>query len=368
MTRRTVLVTGGAGYIGSHACKALSQADYLPVTLDNLSTGNEDFVRWGPLVRADIHDVERVRETLVRHDAIGVMHFAASSVVSESGGMPAQYYHNNLGGTLALLEGMRQAGCGTLILSSTCAVYGKGPGRPMSEDQPRDPVNTYGRTKRLCEDLIAEIAPAQSLNHVFLRYFNACGADPEGEIGEFRQVETHLIPRAMMALLGHIDDFQVFGDDFDTPDGTAIRDYIHVTDLARAHVRALDWLLEAKGSSTPFNLGTGDGYSVREVLDMIAEVSGHALPAPVGGRREGDPPSLVADPGLARRELGFDPALSDLRTIISSAWSWHVRAHPPRPGSPAAQRGSGNRRLEDAPSLANTRASPCGPVLTRSGV
>lgn len=368
MTRRTVLVTGGAGYIGSHACKALSRAGYLPVALDNLSTGNEDFVRWGPLVRADIHDVECVRESLTHYDAVGVMHFAASSVVGESGGMPLQYYHNNVGGSLALLEGMRQAGCETLILSSTCAVYGNAPRGPMAEDLPRTPVNTYGRTKRVCEDLITEIASAQPLNHVFLRYFNACGADPDGEIGELRPVETHLIPRAMMALQGHIDDFQVFGDDFDTPDGTAIRDYIHVTDLARAHVQALQWLLGGKGSRAAFNLGTGAGYSVREVLDMIAEVSGHALPAPVGGRREGDPPSLVADAGLARRELGFDPTLSDLRTIISSAWRWHGRAHPARPGSPAAQRASGSRRLEEALSLAVTRARPCAPVLERSGV
>ncbi|WP_082525947.1 UDP-glucose 4-epimerase GalE [Brevundimonas sp. Root1279] len=334
MTRKAILVTGGAGYIGSHACKALSQAGYLPVTLDDLSTGNEGVVHWGPLVRGDIHEVERVRATLVEHDVAAVMHFAASSIVGESATNPLQYFHNNVGGTLALLEGMRQAGCDDLVFSSTCAVYGDAPGgRPMAEDTPRNPVNTYGRAKLMCEEVIAEVASKQSLNPIMLRYFNACGADPDGEIGEFRQTETHLIPRAMMAIQGHIDDFQVFGEDFDTPDGTAIRDYIHVADLARAHVQALERLLGGAPGPQAFNLGTGEGYSVREVLQAISEVSGHSLPAPAGARRPGDPARLVADPRSAREVLGFTPELSDLRSIVSSAWNWHRHAHPR--GAPA---------------------------------
>ncbi|GAA0644263.1 UDP-glucose 4-epimerase GalE [Brevundimonas lenta] len=359
MTRKAILVTGGAGYIGSHACKALSLAGYLPVTLDDLSTGNEAFVRWGPLVLGDIHDVERVRATLVEHDVAAVMHFAASSIVGESATNPLLYFHNNLGGTLALLEGMRQAGCDNLVFSSTCAVYGDAPGgRPMSEDTPRNPVNTYGRAKLMCEEVIAEVASKQSLNPVMLRYFNACGADPDGEIGEFRQTETHLIPRAMMAIQGHIDDFQVFGEDFDTPDGTAIRDYIHVSDLARAHVQALERLIGGAKGRQAFNLGTGDGYSVREVLQTISEVSGHSLPAPAGARRPGDPPRLVADPHHARQELGFAPAHSDLQTIVSTAWSWHRHAHPR--GAPASC-------LSAVPAndvLSKPTASPAaGPVL-----
>ncbi len=326
----TILVTGGAGYIGSHACKALRRAGHVPVTYDNLCLGNERYVRWGPLVRGDTRDSALVRRTIEEHDIAAVMHFAAFAYVGESVSDPAKYYDNNVTGTLGLLEGMRAGGCDTLVFSSTCAVYGEPEALPIVETTPTRPVNPYGVTKLICEGMIADFAPAYGLNYTTLRYFNASGDDPDAETGEDRAIETHLIPRAMMALQGYVDDFQVFGSDFPTPDGTAIRDYIHVTDLATAHVQALHRLLDgARGGST-FNLGVGQGYSVGEVLRMIADVSGRTIEAPRGGRRAGDPAQLVADASLARSALGFAPSHSDLRTIVSTAWNWHVRTHPRR--------------------------------------
>lgn len=327
---KSILVTGGAGYIGSHACKALSRAGYTPVTFDNLCLGYESFVKWGPLVRGDTHDSDLIARTIREYDIASVMHFAAFAYVGESVTDPAKYYENNVVGTLGLLNGMRAAGCDQLVFSSTCAVYGEPEAQPISEATPTRPVNPYGRSKLICEGMLADFAAAYGLNYTALRYFNASGDDADGEVGENREIETHLIPRAMMALQGYIDDFQVFGSDFPTPDGTAIRDYIHVADLADAHVAALRRMEAGAKGAAIFNLGVGHGYSVSEVLSMIAEVSGREMAAPTGGRREGDPAALIADASLARREIGFDPVRSDLRTIVSTAWNWHQKTHPRR--------------------------------------
>lgn len=333
---RTVLVAGGAGYVGSHTCKALARAGFLPVVLDNLSTGHQDFVRWGPLVRADLHDTAAVTEAIRRHGCAAVLHFAAFAYVGESVTDPAKYYDNNVAGTLSLLNGMRAAECDALVFSSTCAIYGQPARVPISEDTPPDPINPYGASKLMVERILADFRPAYGLRSIALRYFNACGADPDGEIGELRDPETHLIPRAMMALQGHIGDFAVFGTDFPTPDGTAIRDYIHVADLAEAHVAALEHLL-AGGAGGVFNLGTGHGWSVKQVLGAIEREAGERLPDVAGPRRDGDPAELVADPARARQALGFAPTRSDLETIVRTAWAWHRRAHPKRNAADVAR-------------------------------
>lgn len=325
--RPAVLVAGGAGYIGSHVCEALAQAGFRPVVLDNLSTGHAGFVRWGPLVQGDVADADLVRRTLIAHDVTAVMQFAASSVVSESATAPLHYYRNNVGGLLGLLDGMKAAGVDRLVFSSTCAVYGDPRGAVIREDLTPAPISPYGRSKLMCEQMLADAATAHGLKAVALRYFNACGASETADIGEFRPVETHLIPRAMMAALGQIDDFQVCGADYDTPDGTAVRDYIHVADLAAGHLAALEQLLGGREGFSAFNLGSGEGRSVREILDAVATASGIPAPNAIGPRRAGDPPILVADPSLARRELGFTTRCSDLTTVVASAWAWHSRHH-----------------------------------------
>ncbi|MBU1384233.1 MAG: UDP-glucose 4-epimerase GalE [Alphaproteobacteria bacterium] len=326
---RAVLVTGGAGYIGSHTCKALRTAGYTPVTFDNLSLGSPEFVKWGPLVRGDTRDPSQVEAALLAHDVCAVIHFAALSSVGESVSDPAIYYRTNVGGLMGLLEGMSRAVCNTIVFSSTAAVYGEPERVPIAETDPTRPMNAYGRSKLMCEDILRDHAAAYGLKAIALRYFNASGADPETEIGEFREVETHLIPRALMALQGYVHDFQVFGSDFPTADGTAIRDYIHVSDLADAHVRAVTALLSGADGGV-FNLGAGRGYSVGEVLTEIGRVTGRSMAAPTGGRRQGDPVQLVADPGLAEARLGFQPTRSSLQSIVESAWRWHLRAHPLR--------------------------------------
>jgi UDP-glucose 4-epimerase/UDP-arabinose 4-epimerase len=324
-----ILVTGGAGYIGAHCCRALSEAGYLPVCLDDLSTGNRDFVKWGPLIVGSIRDTALVAKTIEDHRIAAVMHFAAFSQVGESVADPQKYYSNNVGGTLSLLAAMREKGCRHLVFSSTGTVYGDAGRDPISEDAAGSPVNPYGASKWMIEQILADFRRAYRLNSTCLRYFNASGAEKSASIGEFRDPETHLIPRAMMALQGHVGDFAIFGDDYDTPDGTAIRDYIHVDDLAAAHILAVEALM---GGSTGgcFNLGTGSGYSVREVLAAIEVVAGRKVPSVIKARRAGDPPFLVADPSAARKSLGFRALHSDLATIVGSAWAWHQKAHPKR--------------------------------------
>jgi UDP-glucose-4-epimerase GalE len=324
--RPAILVTGGAGYIGAHCCRALDAAGYRPVCYDNFSTGHRSFVT-GSLVVGDIADKAALARAFAEHDIVAVMHFAASSLVGESVVDPQKYYVNNLAGTLALLDAMRHARCDRLVFSSTGAVYGNADSKALPENYPCAPINPYGASKWMIERVLADYRQAYGLGSFALRYFNASGADPAGDIGELRDVETHLIPRAMMALQGHVPDFAVFGDDYATPDGTAIRDYIHVTDLAAAHVLALRLLLQGHKGGV-FNLGTGKGFSVREILAAIAAETGRQVPHTVKPRRSGDPTYLVADACAARETLQFRPAHSDLATIIRTAWAWHNKAHP----------------------------------------
>jgi UDP-glucose 4-epimerase len=327
-----ILVTGGAGYIGSHCCRALVAASYHPVVFDNFSTGHRNFVT-GSLVVGDLLDEAALSRAFAQHDIVAVMHFAASSLVGESVIDPQKYYSNNVAGTLSLLDAMREAGCHRLVFSSTGAVYGNADSKALPESYACAPINPYGASKWMIERILADYRGAYGLGSFCLRYFNASGADPSGGIGELRDNETHLIPRAMMALQGHIGDFAVFGDDYDTPDGTAIRDYIHVTDLAAAHLRALKLLMQGH-SGGAFNLGTGAGYSVREILSAIAAETGREVPHVVKPRRSGDPAFLVADPTAARETLKFRPEHSDITTIIRTAWAWHRTAHPPKTDKP----------------------------------
>ncbi|WFU39476.1 UDP-glucose 4-epimerase GalE [Bradyrhizobium sp. CB82] len=327
MTNRpTVLVTGGAGYIGSHACRALAAAGYQPIVYDNLSTGHRRFVS-GPFVNGDLLDEATLARAFADQNISAVMHFAAASLVGESVADPQKYYINNVEGTLSLLKAMRNAGCHRIVFSSTGAVYGNADSKALPEDFACAPINPYGASKWMIERMLADYRAAYGFGAFCLRYFNASGADPAGGIGELRDNETHLIPRAMMALQGHVGDFAVFGDDYDTPDGTAIRDYVHVTDLAAAHLAALKLLLEGHVGGS-FNLGTGAGFSVRQILSAIKQETGREVPHVIKPRRPGDPTYLVADPSAARKVLNFVPHHSDLPTIIRTAWAWHQKAHP----------------------------------------
>lgn len=322
--RGAVLVTGGAGYIGSHCCKALAEAGYLPVCFDNFSTGHRRFVKWGPMVAGDVRDQGQLDAVFRLYDFSAVMHFAASSSVGESVIDPQKYYANNVGGTLALLSAMRSADSRRLVFSSTGAVYGNAGSDPIPENATRLPVNPYGKSKVMIEEILSDHRQAYDLNSICFRYFNASGADESGMIGECRDPETHLIPRAMMALQGAVPDFGIFGSDYDTPDGTAIRDYIHVTDLADAHVRAVKMLTDGHKGGV-YNLGTSVGYSVSEILSAIFLEAGWKMPLIHHPRRPGDPSVLIADASAARMHLGFTPVHSDLRTIIRTAWNWHSK-------------------------------------------
>jgi UDP-arabinose 4-epimerase len=325
--RRPVLVTGGAGYIGSHTCKELARAGYLPVTYDNLECGHEWAVQWGPLERGDIRDGARLAGVIARYRPTAAIHLAAHAYVGESVRDPARYYENNVAGTLSLLEVLRAGGVDQLVFSSTCATYGVPDRLPIDEEHPQRPVNPYGHTKWMIEQILRDYGAAYGLRFVVLRYFNAAGADPDGEIGEDHTPETHLIPLAIEVALGRCDALQIFGDDYPTPDGTAIRDYIHVVDLATAHVRALK-LLEGRGASASCNLGTGRGYSVREIIAAIEQATGGKINEHVAPRRAGDPPALVAAPGRARELLDWQPRCSDLDTIVRSAARWSSGRSP----------------------------------------
>jgi len=324
---RGVLVTGGAGYIGSHTCKALAAAGYSPVALDNLVHGHRWAVRWGPFEQADLADREAIERVLRRHDIGAVIHFAAYAYVGESMADPGKYFRNNVAHTLNLLEAMRAVGVGRIVFSSTCATYGVPEAVPIAEGERQLPVNPYGESKLFIERALYWHGAAHGLRWTALRYFNAAGADPDGEIGEDHDPETHLIPLAIETALGRRRELQVLGTDYPTPDGTAVRDYVHVTDLADAHVRALRHL-EGEGPSGALNLGTGRGHSVREVIAMVERVSGRKVSARNAPRRAGDPPVLVAAPGRARELLGWEPRWSSLETIVQTAHRWHS-AHLP---------------------------------------
>jgi UDP-arabinose 4-epimerase len=318
-----VLVTGGAGYIGSHTCKALAAAGFLPVAYDNLSLGHRWAVRWGPLLEHDLLDGAALREALRSHEIQAVIHFAASAYVGDSVADPAAYYRNNLLTTLTLLDAMRATSVDALVFSSSCSVYGDPVRLPIDESHPTAPLSPYGQTKLDCENALRWYGPAYGLKWIALRYFNAAGADLDGETGEDHDPETRLVPRAILAVLGAAPALKVFGTDYPTPDGTAIRDYVHVSDLASAHVEALRRLRSGLGSQS-LNLGTGRGYSVRQVIDVVARTSGGHVPHIVSARREGDPAQVVADVARARSVLEWLPRHSDLETIVASAWRWHL--------------------------------------------
>lgn len=331
-----VLVTGGAGYVGSHACKALAAAGYLPVSYDNLVYGHRWAVRWGPLEIADINDRAALDAVIARYRPSAVMHFAAYAYVGESVRDPAKYYRNNVAGTLTLLEAMRDHGIGRLIVSSTCATYGIPEQTPITEDHPQRPINPYGASKLMIERMLQDFDAAYGLRSVSLRYFNAAGADPDGEIGEDHDPETHLIPLALQAALGQREALQVFGTDYPTPDGSCIRDYIHVTDLARAHVQALDYLASG-GATTALNLGTGHGHSVHEVIEAARKVTSRDIPTLLTDRRPGDPPVLTAAANKARSLLGWQPRHTDLAETLRHAWNWHCEQAQSPGSEPRAQ-------------------------------
>jgi UDP-glucose-4-epimerase GalE len=323
-----VLVTGGAGYIGSHACKALAAAGHEPIVFDNLSTGNRWAVRWGPLVEADLANTGSIQATLAEYRPRAVMHFAASAYVGESAAEPRKYFRNNVVNTLNLLDSMIDRGVRMFLFSSTCATYGNPSVIPILESHPQWPVNPYGESKLFIERVLKWYQSAYGLRPLTLRYFNAAGADMDGEIGEEHEPETHLIPLAIRAALGRGKPLNIFGKDYPTPDGTCIRDYIHVQDLADAHVKALQ-LLDASGVTAPTacNLGTGQGYSVLEVVRAVEDVCGARVHLGFSARRAGDPPILIAGTDGAR-SLGWQPRLSTLTKIIESSWRWFAKRSP----------------------------------------
>lgn len=322
---KTILVTGGAGYIGSHTCKALAERGYVPVTVDNLVYGHEHAVKWGPLIKGQLSDGDMLARVFDEYRPEAVIHFAAYAYVGESVENPRKYYRNNVAESLNLLDAMLDAGVSRLVFSSTCATYGVPEALPIKETTPQAPINPYGRTKLMIEQMLADFGAAYDLSSVSLRYFNACGADASGEIGEEHDPETHLIPRALMAVGGEIPHLDLFGTDYPTPDGTCIRDYIHVTDLAEGHIKALDYLFEG-GASTAINLGTGNGISVKEIIDATARATGQEVPVLVKSRRPGDPPALYADASRARDLLGFEAKHSDVDNILRTAWTFYQRA------------------------------------------
>lgn len=319
---RSILVTGGAGYIGSHTAKMLSQRGYLPVVLDNLSSGNEWAVKWGPLVVGDIKDAACVRNTVKKFDIQAVIHLAASAYVGESMSQPAQYFENNVTNSLALLKALLDCGGLPVVFSSTCATFGTPEKLPITTDTPQAPENPYGESKLFIEKTLSWYARAYNFRSVILRYFNAAGADPDGEIGECHEPETHLLPLIMEVALGLRESIKIFGTDYPTPDGTAVRDFVHVADLADAHIRAVQYLLKG-GPSVSLNLGTGKGYSVREAIHIVERVSGERVKTVTRPRRAGDPAALVACAAAAHRTLGWEPQFRDLDTIIKTAWRWH---------------------------------------------
>ncbi|MBM1308557.1 UDP-glucose 4-epimerase GalE [Sulfitobacter mediterraneus] len=321
-----ILVTGGAGYIGSHACKALRAAGFSPVTFDNLITGWQDAVKFGPFEQGDLLDRAALDAVFAKHEPVAVMHFAALSQVGESMQQPGRYWHNNVTGSMNLFDAAMQAGCKQIVFSSTCATYGDQDNVVLDENSPQNPINAYGTSKRAIEDMLRDYEVAHGLRHVIFRYFNVAGADPDGEVGEFHQPETHLVPLMLDAIAGKRDALTVFGSDYDTPDGTCIRDYVHVCDLVDAHVLGLKWLADNKDSRV-FNLGTGKGFSVREVIDHSREVTNQTVPIVEGPRRPGDCTKLVSGSHRAEVELGWKPQRSTLKHMISDAWRWHQSGH-----------------------------------------
>ena len=327
-----VLVAGGAGYIGSHTCKALAQAGHRPIVYDNLLTGHAWAVKWGPLEQGDLNDPARLGDVMRRHRPDAVINFAALAYVGDSMKEPTLYYRANVAGMITLLETMRLHGVGSIVFSSSCATYGVPSRLPITETMVQDPINPYGRSKRMGEEILRDACAAHGLGAIALRYFNAAGADSDGELGEEHEPETHLIPLVLQAALGARPGISVFGTDYETPDGTCVRDYVHVTDLASAHVAALSAC--RAGRYAAYNLGTGQGVSINDVIARSRAITGKAIVARSEGRRPGDPPVLIADASLARTTLKWAPRCSDLDNIIHSAWNW-MTVHRGRAMSPA---------------------------------
>lgn len=313
----SILVTGGAGYIGSHTCKALASVGWLPVVFDNLSTGHGYAVKWGPFIQGDLNDRKKLDEAFITYKPKAVIHFAGDAIVIESMSNPGKYYRNNVGSNIALLEAMRDHGVKKLVFSSTCAVYGNPIFNPITEIHPIQPISPYGRSKWMDEQIIHDFEKAHGIEAVILRYFNAAGADPQTQLGENHTPETHLIPSIIQAALGLKEEITVYGDDFPSKDGSAIRDFVHVTDLAAAHVAALS------AEKCTVNLGTGCGYSVFEIIEAVQKSCGGPFRIKIAKRREGEPGILNADQKRAKEFLGWTPQMSDLETIVKTAWKWH---------------------------------------------
>lgn len=321
-----ILVTGGAGYIGSHTVRELRARGMNVVVYDNLSTGHIEAVGDTPFVKGDIFDVELLKKTFCDYKVDSVIHFAAYSLVGESMTNPAKYYHNNVAGTLCLLDAMLATGVKYLVFSSSAATYGDCGDGLITEDSPQNPTSVYGQTKLMMEQFMQDYDKAYGMKYVALRYFNAAGAHVSGEIGEAHNPESHLIPIILQVANGKRDHIGIYGDDYPTRDGTCIRDYIHITDLADAHIKALEYL-KSGGKSTYYNLGNGNGFSVQEVIDAVERVTDLKIKREVEGRRAGDPASLVASSDKIKRELGWKPRFDTLENIVSSAWKWHS-SHP----------------------------------------
>lgn len=321
-----ILVTGGAGYIGSNMCKHLDERGYTPIVLDNLVTGHHQAVKWGPFVEGSMGDTALLNQIFKEYKPRAVMHFAAFCYVSESVNHPSRYYRNNVTGTMNLIDAMVTSNIPYLIFSSSCATYGNPMELPMTEDHPQHPINPYGWSKLMVEQILADMKKAHGLEYTSLRYFNAAGADPEGELGEDHTPETHLIPLILQTALGQRDVIQVFGDDYPTVDGTCIRDYIHINDIAQAHLLALERLLNNHPGDI-YNLGNGNGYSVKQIIDAAQAVTGKKISIKKALRREGDPSTLISSSQKARDILGWKPEYPDIHDIIRTAWEWHQR-HP----------------------------------------
>jgi UDP-glucose 4-epimerase len=319
-----ILIVGGAGYIGSHMAKYLHTRGLKPVVLDNLSMGHREAVKWGPLYEGELDDTNLLDEIFRRHDIKAVMHFAAFCYVGESVTQPLKYYQNNVAATLGLLSSMLEYGVNKLIFSSSCATYGEPDSLPIRENHPQHPINPYGRSKLMMENILDDLGAAHGMKSVCLRYFNAAGADPEGELGEDHDPETHLLPLVLRTALGLQGELTVFGNDYPTEDGTCIRDYIHITDLAQAHYLALHHLLDG-GDSKKYNLGNGSGYSILDVINRARQVTGEEIQFTFAARRPGDPAVLVGSAEKVVRELGWKPEFNTLETILETAWKWHSR-------------------------------------------
>jgi UDP-glucose-4-epimerase GalE len=325
-TMKNILVVGGAGYIGSYMCKYLKNNGYLPIVLDSLVYGHRDAVQWGPFIQGSMENHELLDHIFSDFEISAVMHFAAFCYVGESVLDPAKYYHNNVAATITLLEKMLEKNVRYFIFSSTCATYGEPIHIPISEKHPQKPINPYGRSKLMVEQILHDYKTAYGLEYVALRYFNASGADPDGEVGEDHNPETHLIPLVLQVAMEQRDKIKIFGNDYPTKDGTCIRDYIHIHDLAQAHLLALARIMSGKDGGA-FNLGVGNGYSVMEVIDAARKITGHPIPIEVVKRRQGDPAVLVGSNDKAMRVLGWMPQYSDLHAIVETAWNW-IKEHP----------------------------------------